>query len=91
MWQVLQGTSLWARFAKAKFYHGNTFIKQRTSSPLWESIVSQWPRLSRTTQWVLGCGDICFCVDNWLGENLHGPLPCYQCLTIRKAYPIIIS
>lgn len=60
MWQVLQGTSLWARFAKSKFFCGGSFITKRSNFPIWESIVGHLPRLSRITMWLVGCGNISF-------------------------------
>lgn len=64
MWQVLQGSSLWARFAPAKFGRGNIYTPHSQHSPLWDSIVSHWPRLINLSQWIVGLGDISFWGDN---------------------------
>lgn len=89
MWQALQGTWLWARFARAKYYQADTFVKYCVSSPLWNSIVSHLTRLLKLTQWAVGHGDISFWGDNWIGEPLYGPLPCDLQLTLREAQPIL--
>lgn len=88
MWQILQGKSLWARFAKMKFFRDGRFITQHTKSPLWDSIAGHLPTLSSASQCLVGQGDISFWGDNWLGEILHGPSPCDRFLTVSEALPI---
>lgn len=89
MWQVLWGNSLWARFAQAKFGRGHYYLQQSRISPIWDSIVSHLPRLLINSQWIVGRGDISFWGVNWIGEILHGPLPCDLSLTLWEAWPIL--
>lgn len=71
MWSVLQGTTLWGRFARAKYFRGNRYVAKHSSSPLWNSIASHESRLRHIGRWVIGRGDVSFWNDNWLGENLR--------------------
>lgn len=75
MWLVMRDDSLWAKFARAKYFDGDLYTTPSTASPLWRSIADQWPRLLHLTRWIVGDGKISFWGDNWCGEVLYGPLP----------------
>lgn len=89
MWLVLQGDTLWGRFARSKYFRGNYCVSKHTTSPLWNSIASHESTLRSIGQWVVGRGDISFWSDNWLGEVLEGPLPCDVNLKVREAISML--
>ncbi|XP_012857064.1 PREDICTED: uncharacterized protein LOC105976340 [Erythranthe guttata] len=85
LWQVMKGDSLWARFAKAKYCDKRININRRTASPLWNAIHSHVDTMEECTQWIVGRGAVKFWSENWLGEQLTGPLPCDARLTVVEA------
>lgn len=50
MWLVMRDDSLWAKFARAKYFDGDLYTTPSTASPLWRSIADQWPRLLHLTR-----------------------------------------
>lgn len=89
MWLALKGDTLWGRFARAKYLKGNRFMVRSSSSPLWESIVSQEPCLRSIGLWIIGRGQVSFWGDSWLGSVLDGLSPCDLNLTVQQALPVI--
>lgn len=54
MWLVMRDDSLWAKFARAKYFDGDLCTAPSMGSPLWRSIADQWPRLLHLTRWIVG-------------------------------------
>ncbi|XP_012837645.1 PREDICTED: uncharacterized protein LOC105958182 [Erythranthe guttata] len=42
--------------------------------------------MEECTQWIIGCGEIMFWTDNWIEEQLIGPLPYDNNLTVAAAF-----
>lgn len=60
------------------------------ASPLWASIATHEDTLRmEITQWIIGQGDVRSWADNWLGDALHGPLPCNVKLFVGEAFTLI--
>lgn len=85
MWLVMRGGSLWADFARARYYVDNKCTTPSSSSPIWRSIVEHWPILMTVARWIVGEENIRFWTDNWSEEVLFGPSPHDQLLTVAEA------
>lgn len=64
MWATMSGDTLWAKFARAKYFTEDTPRDSITPSPLWNSLIQQYPRLCRFSKWVIGLGAHRFWLDN---------------------------
>lgn len=64
MWATMSGYTLWAKFARAKYFTEDTPRDSITPSPLWNSLIQQYPRLCRFSKWVVGLGARRFWLDN---------------------------
>lgn len=82
--KVYTRNSLWASFARAKYYVGNNCTIPNTSFPLWRSIARHGPRLLSLSRWIIGDGSISFWTANWCGVILYGPAPCDNKLTVAQ-------
>lgn len=76
-------------FAHAKYYRGDHFVMKSAKSLLSDSIASHEPCLRSIGQWIVGRGHVSFWSDNWLGDILHGLLPCDIKLTVQEALPMV--
>lgn len=70
LWYVMEGKSLWAKYARAKYFRGMQPSNTSNASPMWNSIVSHHDRLRENSRWVIGEGSINFLSDNWIAMKL---------------------
>lgn len=84
IWLILSGSSLWARYARSRFFRNNSVIESATDSPLWCLIANHYPRMLSLTKWLVGKGKIGFWTENLAGEILGGPLPYDARLTVAQ-------
>lgn len=52
LWLVLENNSLWARYAKPKYFQGD--YPTSKGSPLWMSIVSRYQKIRDNSRWIIG-------------------------------------
>lgn len=71
MWNTLSSDSLWAKFARKTYFMEGETRDIKHGSPLWSSMVRQYPLLSTVSRWIVGKGTRRFWVDNWVGEPIH--------------------
>lgn len=89
LWFVMQGDSLWAKFARTKYFIGEDPSGASQASPLWRAVVEHYPRLSQVSRWIVRRGTRRFWKDSWLGEALQGPMPVDAMLSISAGLDII--
>lgn len=73
MWSVMCGETLWAKYARSKYFLGDEMCVHAQASPLWRSIKTYFPIICSQSRWVVGSGEKKFWTANWLGERLSGP------------------
>ncbi|XP_012845938.1 PREDICTED: uncharacterized protein LOC105965938 [Erythranthe guttata] len=68
-WRVLEGKTLWARFARAKY--GYDFQSQipAHASLLWRELFPHLQLLENYSRWIVGKGDIDFWRDRWIDNE----------------------
>lgn len=80
----LHAKSLWAYYARSKYFRASAPHNISQASPLWKLIVSHFQVLGSHSRWIIGAGGIRFWKDNWTGEILEGPQPCDETLTVAQ-------
>ncbi|XP_012846841.1 PREDICTED: uncharacterized protein LOC105966808 isoform X3 [Erythranthe guttata] len=65
-WKALEGTTLWARFVRAKYgenFHNGPPLH---STPLWKEVHKHFETLENHTCWIVGKGSVDFWRDKWI-------------------------
>lgn len=88
IWMILSSSSLWARYARSKFFRDNPAVAFASDSPLWRRLAAHYPWLLQLSKWLIGKGNVSFWNSNWVGEVLVGPLPCDERLIVVQGQQI---
>ncbi|XP_073139140.1 uncharacterized protein [Henckelia pumila] len=67
-----QGTSLWARFLLRKYCRSVSPVcapSRGAISPTWRLLLQIRPRAEPGIRWRIGCGEVSFWDDRWLGDT----------------------
>lgn len=64
MWNKMSSYSLWAKFARKKYFKEGLLCDNNQSSPMWGSVVSHYPMLCNLSRWIVGKGAGHFWMDN---------------------------
>lgn len=67
---LISRNSLWAKYAKAKYFRSDDICVPAQASPMWRTLQSYYPILCKHSRWIIGVGMRKFWADNWVGERL---------------------